>query len=134
MLKFSRRLAAIAAVMALCIGNLAACAGWEPSPDARMACCADEHTCPMHMPQGHHSASKRNVSQAEADNCCASSERHETSPAGSAFVLHGVLAIAPNPIAEIDPSFGPIADARRFLAPLPRSPVPTHLLLSVFLL
>lgn len=133
-LKFSRRLAAVAAVMVLSIGNLVACAGWEPSPDARMACCADEDTCPMHRAQAHHSTSKRNVSQAEADNCCASSERHETAPAGTAFVLQGVLAIAPNPIAEISPSFGAITDARRFLAPLPRSPAPIHLLLSVFLL
>ena len=97
-LKFSRRLAAVAAVMVLSIGNLVACAGWEPSPDARMACCADEDTCPMHRAQAHHSTSKRNVSQAEADNCCASSERHETAPAGTAFVLQGVLAIAPNDI------------------------------------
>jgi hypothetical protein len=128
-----RRLAAVIAAAALLAANVAVCAGWQATPEARMACCTDGDTCPMHKPQSRDSGEKRVVSQAQADSCCATFDRHDSSAAGSAFALAGLVALAPSPVPVVVPTLALHADSRRALVPLPRSPVPTHLLLSVFL-
>jgi hypothetical protein len=130
----SRRLAAIAAVLTLSVGNLAVCAGWQATPEARMACCRDEATCPMHKSESHDSGTRHIVSQAQADNCCAGSERtHSTTTTNSTFVPTGVVALAPATMSVVTSPNVPALQGWRALVPLPVSPVPKHLLLSVLL-
>jgi hypothetical protein len=126
------RLVAFTTVLALSTGALAECAGWQGTPEARMACCAAGDDCPMHRAaQG--SGSAATISQADADSCCASSDANQT-PLSVAFAM----ALPPAPLAH--PLFAlaaPSALALDFVresVPLARSPVPKHLLLSVFLI
>jgi hypothetical protein len=128
-----QRLAAMVAVLALCVGNLAVCAGWQVTPEARMACCRDEATCPMHKSERHNSGSKHVVSQAQADSCCAASERNDSSTTRTAFVSSGIVALAPVTVPLTIPTALPALQGWRALVPLPVSPVPKHLLLSVLL-
>jgi hypothetical protein len=127
-----RRLVAIAAVLTLCVGNLAVCAGWQATPEARMACCRNEATCPMHKSESHDSGSKHTVTQAQADNCCAGSERTHSTTTNSTFVLSGIVALAPVTMPVVTPNVPALQEWRAFV-PLPVPPVPKHLLLSVFL-
>jgi hypothetical protein len=127
-------LSAFALALALLAGNLGVCAGWTATPKARMACCADGDTCPMHQADSQSSGEKRVVSQAQADACCAASERQQSSqsaptsiPAVSSAVF-GAGVVVPAPIPALVGS-----DAWRIVAPIPISPVPRHVLLSVFL-
>src|SRR5262245_62287515 len=57
-----RRLAAMAAVLTLCVGNLAECAGWQPTPEARMECCANGTKCPMHKSESDRKSTRLNSS------------------------------------------------------------------------
>lgn len=128
-----RRLGVVAIVLALVAGNGAVCAGWAPSAEARMACCSDGEPCPMHR-AGANKSGLHGVTQAQADSCCASSEREDSSqssptfaPAISSAVLGtGILmpAIAPTLI---------LTDARGTAAPVPLTHLPKHILLSVYL-
>jgi hypothetical protein len=129
----SQRLAAIVAVLTLCLGNLAVCAGWRATPEARMACCRDEATCPMHKSASHGSRSKHELTQVQADSCCAASERNDSATTRTAFVASGIVALVPAsmPLAVI-PTV-PALGEWRTLVPLPVSPAPKHLLLSVLL-
>jgi hypothetical protein len=131
-----RRFVVVTAAATLLLANVAVCAGWQTTPEARMACCTNGDTCPMHKSPSHDSGEKRVVSQAQADSCCATSEGHDSSTAGSRFVLSGSFALAPSPVPPVQfvvPTLALHVDNRRALVPLPRSPVPTHLLLTVFL-
>src|SRR5262249_11862644 len=74
------RFAAITMVLVLLGGHLAECQGWLSTPEARMACCANEQECPMHNAGQHSSASNHRISQSDADRCCATSERGESTP------------------------------------------------------
>lgn len=107
-----------------------ACAGWMPSADARMACCATDDPCPMHDPTG--SGDPAGVTQHQADSCCAMSA-HDDGAASTSVTVAAVTLV---------PVFGPAAHvvAPPSVAQLPSSiaifrsvPVPKHLLLSVFL-
>lgn len=129
----SRRLVAIAAVLTLCAGNLAVCAGWQATPEARMACCRNEATCPMHKSESHGSGTRHIVSQAQADNCCAGSERTQSTTTNPTFVPSGMVALAPATMPVVTSPNVPALRDWRALVPLPVSPVPKHLLLSVFL-
>jgi len=61
-----QRLAALALAFGLVAGNAAAiCAGWLPTPEARMACCADGVECPMHKGDSQRSGSARVLTQAQ---------------------------------------------------------------------
>ena len=131
---FVRRLASLAAVLALSAGNLAACAGWDSTPEARMACCADEETCPMHDAASSGSSTSHITSQSEADSCCAVSEGQQSGTPAPAFVPSATLAIASGPLPAIIPTAHSAREGWRALAPLPHSAVPTHVLLSVFLI
>ena len=129
----SRRLAAVVAVLALCAGNAAVCAGWQPTPAARMACCMSGTTCPMHTSERHEHSLTGAISQAQADACCAASaQRRESSTAGSVFAASGVIALV-HVVPFIGPAPAPIAPQCRSLVPLPISSTPKHLLLSVLL-
>ena len=129
----TRRFAAIAAVLTLCIGNVAVCAGWQTTPEARTACCQDEAACPMHKSDSHGSGVRHPVTQTQADDCCASSERGHSATTNSTFVLSGMGPFAPAIVPLIAPSNVPALQGWRAFVPLPDAPVPKHLLFSVLL-
>jgi hypothetical protein len=126
-----RRIAAVVAVLALCAGNLAVCAGWQATAEARMACCMNGTDCPMHKSEGHDHSPKGAFSQAQADSCCAASaQRRDSSAAESVFAFSGSIALAPV-VAVIAPILGSPARDWRALVPPPVASTPKHLLLSV---
>jgi hypothetical protein len=129
---FSRRFAAFALVFALSAGNLALCAGWEATPEARMACCSHGGTCPMHKADSSGEKIKRLVSQRDADRCCAAAERGST-PSAPSFVSS--IAVVPMPVAHpiITAAVPPNFDSWRNLVPIRVRTIPKHLLLSVLL-
>ena len=133
MVTLARRAAVLAITFALAAGNVALCAGWLPSPEARMACCADGE-CPMHKGDSHRSASERMLTQAQADSCCASSEREnssQSSPAPGAAITAAVLGVGAVVPANVPALV--LSDAWRTSAPIPSPPVPKYILLSIFL-
>ena len=132
-LTLSRRLFALGLTALISAGNAAVCAGWAPTPEARMACCS-ESTCPMHKGNSQSSGSERVVSQAQADTCCASSEHKSSSQSSPTFVAAISSAVLGTGIAL--PATVPalvLSDGWRTVAPMPTAHVPKHVLLSVFL-
>jgi hypothetical protein len=128
------RLAALALTFGLMAGNGAICAGWMPTPEARMACCADGAECPMHKGNSHRSGSERGATQAQADSCCASSEGKTSNQSNPTFVT--AITVAVLGTGTIVPANVPalvLSDGWRASAPTPVAPVPRHVLLSVFL-
>ena len=131
---FIRRLSAVILAMGLLAGNAAVCAGWLPTPEARMACCADGVECPMHKGDSHRSGSERVLTQAQADSCCASSEGQNSNQSNPSFVTAITAAVLG--VGIVLPANVPalvLSDAWRTSAPIPVAPVPKHVLLSVFL-
>jgi len=131
--RFTTRLAAIVVVLTVSAGNLAVCAGWQATPEARMACCLNATSCPMHKSESHRPGSKRILSQAQADSCCAAaSAPTQSSVAGSTYVSPHGTGLAPQ--ADLVVPIPTLALQQwRALVPLPASPVPKHILLSVLL-
>jgi hypothetical protein len=131
--RLAQRVSAVALSLALLAGNAAVCAGWAPTPDARMACCTDGE-CPMHNGDSQGSASARAVSQAQADSCCASAEHknpNQSTPTVVTAISNAVLGTAitlPAPVPALV-----LSDAWRTVAPISTAHVPKHVLLSVFL-
>ena len=114
--------------------NAAVCAGWLPTPEARMACCADGAECPMHKGDSHPFESKRVLTQVQADSCCASSEgknSNQSNPSSVTAITAAVLGVGVVLPAEVPALV--LSDAWRTSAPIPSAPVPKHVLLSVFL-
>lgn len=128
-----RRLFAVAAVLMLSVGNLAVCAGWRATPDARMACCQDEATCPMHKSESHGSQSKHDITQAQADDCCAGSERNHSTTTRTSFIASAIVALVPASTPLVVTLNTPAVQVWRAFVPPPLSPIPKHLLLSVLL-
>jgi hypothetical protein len=129
-----QRLAAVALTFGLMAGNAAICAGWLPTPEARMACCTEGVNCPMHKGDSHSSGSTRVLTQAQADSCCASSERENSNQPNPSFVTAITAAVLG--VGMVLPASVPalvLSDAWRRSTPLPIAPVPKHVLLSVFL-
>jgi len=130
MLMANRLVAALVAVALLGVG-VAPCAG-ESTPKARHDCCI-EGQCPGEIETdsrsgGHHGG----VTQAQADQCCATSEQQSQQRpaqfAGATFLLlppleSVVVATDIQPPARTDP----------FPVPAPSRPARLHLLFSVFL-
>jgi hypothetical protein len=133
-MRLVQRLAALALTFGLVAGNAATCAGWLPTAEARMACCADGGECPMHKRDSHRSGSGRVLTQVQADNCCASAQGRHSNQANPSFVtaissaVLGVGVVLPANIPALV-----LSDAWRTSAPIPVAPVPKHVLLSVFL-
>jgi hypothetical protein len=118
----------------LLAGNTAVCAGWLATPEARMACCSEGGECPMHKGDSHRSGSARVLTQAQADSCCASSEGKKSNQFSPTFVAAVTAAVLG--VGVVLPANVPalvLSDAWRTSAPLPITPVPKHVLLSVFL-
>lgn len=99
-----------------------------------MARC-ENGTCPMR--RGGHSDgsdSERTLTQAQADSCCASSEREESSPPDFGPIVaitHAVLGVGVVIPASIPALV--LTDHWRTVSPIPITLVPRHVLLSVFL-
>jgi len=128
------RLTALALTLALVAGNVALCAGWAASPEARMSCCRDAETCPMHRGEPQGSAQNRVMSQAQADSCCAASEQRQSSQSDqtSTTIISGPVRGSG---AVVVPPVSPLTATTdwRTIAPIPIGVVPRHVLLSVFL-
>ena len=134
MLRLVHRFAALALALGLVAGNAAICAGWMPSPEGRMACCADEAECPMHKGDSHRSGSERVLTQAQADTCCAAAEGQNSNQFNPSFVTAITAAVLG--VGVVLPANVPalvLSDAWRTSAPIPIAPVPKYVLLSVFL-
>jgi hypothetical protein len=133
-LRLLQRLAAVVLTLALVAGNAGICAGWMPTAEARMACCAEGGDCPMHKGNSQSSGSARVLTQAQADSCCALSERENSNQSNSSFVAAITAAVLG--VGIVLPASVPalvLSDAWRTSAPIPVAPVPKHVLLSVFL-
>jgi hypothetical protein len=132
------RLSALLLCLGLAAGNVAICAGWAATPEERMACCAEGGECPMHKREAHESqesTSGRHVlTQVEADACCVSSEREQSSPSSPTFVAAiSVAVLGPGVVLPATVPALVLSDAWRTASPIPTPPVPKHVLLSVFL-
>jgi hypothetical protein len=128
------RLAAVALTFGLMAGNAAICAGWLPTPEARMACCTEGGDCPMHKGDSHHSRSEGGLTQAQADSCCASSEgksSNQSNPSSVTAITAAVLGVGVVLPAKVPALV--LSDSWRTSAPIPIAQVPKHVLLSVFL-
>jgi hypothetical protein len=133
-LALRRRLTAILLALVLSAGNAGLCAGWMATPEARMACCVEEAACPMHATDSRDPGAPHAVSQLEADTCCLVAGHDDAAPpAGPVVFAAGVsLAIGPSP-AVVLPGRAALALWRARLQ-IPRTAVPRHVLLSVFLI
>ena len=132
-LTFGWRVSAAVLSMALLAGDVALCAGWAATPEARMACCADEDTCPMHRSDGQ-TEGDRAVTQAHADSCCAASEPERTDQSTPTFA--STISSAVLGTATVMPAALPVlvpGGAWPIAVPLPPDSVPKHVRLSVFL-
>jgi hypothetical protein len=129
----SRRLSAIFLTLAVVAGQAGVCPGWMPTAEARMACCSGDGPCPMHKPDSESDGSKRVVSQAEADRCCAASEPDDSAPSRSNLAFSVTLAVVISPVPVLIPQPEAHADIWRASVPIASARVPKHLLLSVFL-
>jgi hypothetical protein len=100
-----------------------------------MACCADGNVCPMHDGKSHGgSHSDGAMTQAEADSCCASSERDHSNQSSPTFVVVISSAVlGPGVVVPVTVPALVLSDAWRTSAPLPTAPIPKYVLLSVFL-
>jgi len=127
------RLSAVALSLVLLAGNAVVCAGWAPTPEARMACCS-ESTCPMHKGDSQGSTSTRVVSQVQADSCCVSAEHKNSSQSSPTFVVTISSAVLGTGITLPTPEPALVlSDGWRTVAPIPTTHVPKHVFLSVFL-
>ena len=88
----------------------------------------------MHKGDSHKSGSERVVTQVQADSCCASSERENSTQPSPTFVA-AITAAGVGPAIVLSASVPALvlSDGWRTSAPIPATPVPKHVLLSVFL-
>jgi hypothetical protein len=120
--------------LGLLAGNAGVCAGWAATPGERMACCAEGAECPMHDGPSDGPDSHHEVTQAQADACCAASERDQSNssnPTAVTAISPAVLGVGV--VYQAVPPVLVLTDGWRTAAPVPSPPVPRHLLLSVFL-
>ena len=131
-----RRAAALVVALTFGAAGWAECAGWQATPEARMACCSGSGVCPMHGSTEPSSGSERVVTQAQADSCCAASDTDDSTPSSGAFSLSLSAALVTSALSTMAPITAPLApfDAWRAYIPLPGGQVPKHVLLSVFLI
>lgn len=125
-----RRTASVACVLVLAVSALTDCAGWQASPEARMACCEDG-VCPLHSHD--HEGPPAQLTQAAVDSCCAQSSRHEFGPSGTVVastITLAVLDVLPATTVSVAPAM-PLSAP--WETPSPPLHVPKHLLLSVLL-
>jgi hypothetical protein len=88
----------------------------------------------MHKGDSHSTGSGRVITQVQADNCCASSERENSSQSSPKFVA--AISSAVLGTGVVMPASVPalvLSDGWRPAAPTRAGPIPRHVLLSVFL-
>jgi hypothetical protein len=130
-LTFRKRVSSLILVaVVLSISPAALCGGWLSAPEARLACCSEGGMCPMHKSDPNDPTA---MTQAQADSCCAASEKRDSSPPTATAGLLVPLALVASPVRFSVPAGGAQLDAWRTLVPIPGTHVPRHLLLSVFL-
>jgi hypothetical protein len=130
----SRLVATAVVVIALLGAGVAPCAGWQSTPKDRADCC-EKGQCPGEISNGasHPGGHSGNLSQAQADQCCATSEQKNqqgsAQSVNAAFVLLQPVAV---PVTL--PLAVPLPD-RAFpdVIPIHPPPTPLHVLFSVFL-
>jgi hypothetical protein len=127
------RLIAAALLATLLAGPVAVCAGWQATPEARMACCLEGVACSMHSSEDQGGIESRAVTQADADSCCAASEQDDASPTAKALLFVAAPPAATGSILLLPPAT-PNAMARYRRAPDRVFDVPRNVLLSVFLI
>lgn len=121
-------------VLALATANAAMCAGWAPTPEARMACCTESGACPMHAGKSHDPGPDHVLTQAQADSCCAASESESSGQPSPTFAAGVTIAVlGPATVLPVSVPALVLTDRWRTIVPNPTAPVPRHLLLSVFL-
>jgi len=122
--------ASVVCVLAVAQSAVALCAGWQGTPELRRRCCQDG-ACPLH--HGEDVASRTQVTQGAADDCCAKSQRHESSPSGTAYASTITLAVLQSlpPVALTIARTVPLSAP--WETPSPPTHVAKHLLLSVLL-
>ena len=131
-----RRTPAVVVALALAAAGWAECAGWQASPEARMACCSSSGDCPMHGSTEPRGGSERVVTQAQADSCCAASDPDDSTPSAGAFSLSLSAALVPSTLSTLAPIMEPPGLFARWRTQVlrPLGQVPKHVLLSVFLI
>jgi len=120
--------AALLCVFSLVASKITECVGWQSSPAARMACCEDD-SCPMHRD---HSGSS-SMTQAQADSCCAVSERHDPGQPPSSVASTPSLVALTGPVEKIAPARIDPSALWQPQSSLRLRSTPTHLLDSVLL-
>jgi hypothetical protein len=88
----------------------------------------------MHKGESSTDSLQQAVSQAQADSCCASSERDSSNQSNPTFVTSISSAVLGT--GTVLPALIPalvLSDGWRTVAPIPTAHVPKHVLLSVFL-
>jgi hypothetical protein len=122
-------------LLVLTLGLCAPCAGWLSSAEARLSCCTADGGCPMHPSESPGAGGRPRLSQADADSCCAASERTGVaSIESSGSILTAAMAYGRDARGlETVPSPSSWERDVRPLEPAAPGPVPRHLLLSVFL-
>jgi hypothetical protein len=133
LLNLGRRISTILVALILAAGNPAMCAGWRPTQEARMACCASDGSCAMHKAESRAARAAQPITQADADRCCAASDQDDATPTPSTMAFVVSLAPVPSPIPVVLADAQLRADAWRTAVPITITRVPKHLLLSVFL-
>ena len=128
-----RRVLATALGLLLTGGPIGLCAAVTPTPEARMACCTDGDTCPMHNGGTHASGSHHQPSQSQADQCCVASERDTPNQSMPMSVGVSTPALDASVLLPLHVPALVRTDAWRTTTPLLVTPVPRHLLLAVFL-
>jgi len=132
---FGRQLIALTLTALVGAGNVAVCAGWEATAEARMACCNDGQPCSMHVDQSDGRTATLTVTQAQADSCCASSEQEQSGQSNESVAAQVPNAVlGPSIVVPPAPPRLVVTDAWRTCAPGPSPPVAKHVLLSVFLI
>jgi hypothetical protein len=126
-----RHLSAVSLVLALLAGHGGLCDGWLATPAARMDCCATGATCPMHQSDSASTGISRHVTQADADSCCAASERDGSTPSPSGFVSASPLALVVSPVPTGFDIELLRTVARRPAVRAPAAETPRYLLLRV---
>jgi hypothetical protein len=127
-----RRIAVVLLVAGLLAGAWRPCAGWEATAEARMSCCVRNAACAMHKVAKDGTAAA--VTQAEADSCCAAAERPDGSQPSVTTVAPPTLTLLLGLFAEQPPVSAQWVDQHRPPPLLTSRQLPTHLLLSVFLI
>jgi hypothetical protein len=127
-----RRIGVLMLTIGLAAGAWRPCAGWEPTAEARMACCTRKAACSMHRMSGH--GAHEAVSQSQADACCALSERQDPSQPSVTVVLPPALTPIAGPFAEQPRVPARWVDSHRPPPLLASRALPRHLLLSVFVI